>query len=189
MTISAYPTMSGWANDGGVWSMRTSGAQSTVRMRDGCRPFSKAVPYVAHGSPSSDVTRKLRISDVPPRPGDEDGGGGEREAETDSGQGVGRPVGAEHHARRGDEQDDDERRRPHQPPRRRPEALRERSEEHTSELQSQSNLVCRLLLEKKKKQRITTSSINRLFKHLPSVTFRYPLSRASLIISLYIHYF
>src|SRR5256886_9178299 len=29
----------------------------------------------------------------------------------------------------------------------------ERSEEHTSELQSQSNLVCRLLLEKKKKNR------------------------------------
>src|SRR2546430_12991671 len=29
-----------------------------------------------------------------------------------------------------------------------------RSEEHTSELQSQSNLVCRLLLEKKKKTRI-----------------------------------
>src|SRR5688572_30903686 len=28
-----------------------------------------------------------------------------------------------------------------------------RSEEHTSELQSQSNLVCRLLLEKKKKTR------------------------------------
>src|SRR2546430_8131229 len=28
----------------------------------------------------------------------------------------------------------------------------ERSEEHTSELQSQSNLVCRLLLEKKKNQ-------------------------------------
>src|SRR2546430_3532344 len=28
-----------------------------------------------------------------------------------------------------------------------------RSEEHTSELQSQSNLVCRLLLEKKKNQR------------------------------------
>src|SRR2546430_7195785 len=27
----------------------------------------------------------------------------------------------------------------------------ERSEEHTSELQSQSNIVCRLLLEKKKK--------------------------------------
>src|SRR5260221_10635472 len=29
-----------------------------------------------------------------------------------------------------------------------------RSEEHTSELQSHSDLVCRLLLEKKKKQRI-----------------------------------
>src|SRR2546430_10087732 len=29
----------------------------------------------------------------------------------------------------------------------------DRSEEHTSELQSQSNLVCRLLLEKKKKRR------------------------------------
>src|SRR2546430_13105619 len=29
----------------------------------------------------------------------------------------------------------------------------ERSEEHTSELQSQSNLVCRLLLEKKKKNK------------------------------------
>src|SRR3989475_8351205 len=29
-----------------------------------------------------------------------------------------------------------------------------RSEEHTSELQSQSNLVCRLLLEKKKKKSI-----------------------------------
>src|SRR2546427_8831103 len=34
------------------------------------------------------------------------------------------------------------------PPR---EVLEQRSEEHTSELQSQSNLVCRLLLEKKKK--------------------------------------
>src|SRR2546430_10548970 len=42
--------------------------------------------------------------------------------------------------------------RPHRmgsrPPRRPPTATR--SEEHTSELQSQSNLVCRLLLEKKK---------------------------------------
>src|SRR5688572_31897409 len=32
----------------------------------------------------------------------------------------------------------------------RPRGDRPRSEEHTSELQSQSNLVCRLLLEKKK---------------------------------------
>src|SRR2546427_6914340 len=36
--------------------------------------------------------------------------------------------------------------------------LHVRSEEHTSELQSQSNLVCRLLLEKKKKN---TCRINR----------------------------
>src|SRR5688572_32548832 len=33
------------------------------------------------------------------------------------------------------------------------ESLQARSEEHTSELQSQSNLVCRLLLEKKKKKK------------------------------------
>src|SRR2546427_4214754 len=33
-------------------------------------------------------------------------------------------------------------------------ATASRSEEHTSELQSQSNLVCRLLLEKKKKRHI-----------------------------------
>src|SRR2546430_7516689 len=36
---------------------------------------------------------------------------------------------------------------------------RQRSEEHTSELQSQSNLVCRLLLEKKK-QTISLASMN-----------------------------
>src|SRR5688572_31783549 len=36
------------------------------------------------------------------------------------------------------------------------EIARDRSEEHTSELQSQSNLVCRLLLEKKKKISIAT---------------------------------
>src|SRR5688572_31319693 len=35
---------------------------------------------------------------------------------------------------------------------------RARSEEHTSELQSQSNLVCRLLLEKKKKLMEHTAS-------------------------------
>src|SRR2546427_8109601 len=33
-----------------------------------------------------------------------------------------------------------------------------RSEEHTSELQSQSNLVCRLLLEKKKKKKKQTKA-------------------------------
>src|SRR5688572_32686270 len=35
---------------------------------------------------------------------------------------------------------------------------RDRSEEHTSELQSQSNLVCRLLLEKKKKRKIRNNT-------------------------------
>src|SRR5438270_6183026 len=35
--------------------------------------------------------------------------------------------------------------------------MRIRSEEHTSELQSQSNLVCRLLLEKKKKRHSRTA--------------------------------
>src|SRR2546430_12013337 len=44
-------------------------------------------------------------------------------------------------------------RRTERPPRRQ----RSRSEEHTSELQSQSNLVCRLLLEKKKKQHVRYS--------------------------------
>src|SRR5260221_3596170 len=33
-------------------------------------------------------------------------------------------------------------------------SIRSRSEEHTSELQSHSDLVCRLLLEKKKRKRI-----------------------------------
>src|SRR2546430_3539928 len=49
-----------------------------------------------------------------------------------------------------------------------------RSEEHTSELQSQSNLVCRLLLEKKKKKtharrRCVVTIIDRLHD-LPSHT-------------------
>src|SRR2546430_6304642 len=39
-----------------------------------------------------------------------------------------------------------------------------RSEEHTSELQSQSNLVCRLLLEKKKK---TSKQLNDLSPKYP----------------------
>src|SRR3989475_7014534 len=37
-----------------------------------------------------------------------------------------------------------------------------RSEEHTSELQSQSNLVCRLLLEKKKKKE---EQLSQLYEH------------------------
>src|SRR2546427_4012166 len=42
---------------------------------------------------------------------------------------------------------------------------RVRSEEHTSELQSQSNLVCRLLLEKKKKKYNNTNCKNRKNTH------------------------
>src|SRR5688572_31573008 len=38
-----------------------------------------------------------------------------------------------------------------------------RSEEHTSELQSQSNLVCRLLLEKKKKKQKIKYNTNYLY--------------------------
>src|SRR5688572_30850968 len=38
-------------------------------------------------------------------------------------------------------------------------AMEKRSEEHTSELQSQSNLVCRLLLEKKKNSVAMSKSI------------------------------
>src|SRR2546427_3969819 len=41
-----------------------------------------------------------------------------------------------------------------------------RSEEHTSELQSQSNLVCRLLLEKKKKTKKNKQTRHRLLTNL-----------------------
>src|SRR5688572_31421523 len=44
---------------------------------------------------------------------------------------------------------------PARPPRPRMSPAEIRSEEHTSELQSQSNLVCRLLLEKKKQKTYT----------------------------------
>src|SRR2546426_8438426 len=53
-----------------------------------------------------------------------------------------------------------------------------RSEEHTSELQSPCNLVCRLLLEKKKKQEMGTPepahsvSVN----IAPGITYRTPLA-------------
>src|SRR2546422_8192008 len=43
-----------------------------------------------------------------------------------------------------------------------------RSEEHTSELQSRLHLVCRLLLEKKKKQKILLQS-NAVAKHIDCV--------------------
>src|SRR2546430_13734396 len=48
----------------------------------------------------------------------------------------------------------------------------DRSEEHTSELQSQSNLVCRLLLEKKK------TTVSRLDTASSSISTRIPLIRS-----------
>src|SRR2546430_13615696 len=48
-------------------------------------------------------------------------------------------------------------------------ALILRSEEHTSELQSQSNLVCRLLLEKKNKPVILVYNAAWLLKGIPII--------------------
>src|SRR5256885_13337136 len=56
-----------------------------------------------------------------------------------------------------------------------PAGARIRSEEHTSELQSPCNLVCRLLLEKKKKQ-ITD------YRHKYSVISYYKCSDSALIV-------
>src|SRR2546430_3834814 len=50
----------------------------------------------------------------------------------------------------------------------RPPSRPARSEEHTSELQSQSNLVCRLLLEKKKNNESTTSHLTEQTTPTPS---------------------
>src|SRR5256885_13263736 len=47
----------------------------------------------------------------------------------------------------------------------------ERSEEHTSELQSPCNLVCRLLLEKKKKHYYITLSSMHIIRLTSSVVF------------------
>src|SRR5688572_32715509 len=44
-------------------------------------------------------------------------------------------------------------------------SVRYRSEEHTSELQSQANLVCRLLLEKKKKKKKKDSQQKQLVQN------------------------
>src|SRR5256885_12950188 len=46
-----------------------------------------------------------------------------------------------------------------------------RSEEHTSELQSPCNLVCRLLLEKKKKTRSIRSVYSDVVYHLTMLTY------------------
>src|SRR5690349_22765439 len=44
-------------------------------------------------------------------------------------------------------------------------AARKRSEEHTSELQSRRDLVCRLLLEKKKKKQIIHTDKKKNIRH------------------------
>src|SRR2546427_7555560 len=49
-------------------------------------------------------------------------------------------------------------------------AVRIRSEEHTSELQSQSNLVCRLLLEKKKKKKKKIKNKKKNTERRPLIT-------------------
>src|SRR2546430_11761714 len=56
--------------------------------------------------------------------------------------------------------------------------LSARSEEHTSELQSQSNLVCRLLLEKKK---ITSHERYAAYTHTPTTAYNsyLPFARMS----------
>src|SRR2546430_7892666 len=59
--------------------------------------------------------------------------------------------------------------------RRRP-ACGTRSEEHTSELQSQSNLVCRLLLEKKK---YITQNFHTAFRYMAIPAQRYVRRRAT----------
>src|SRR2546426_3218923 len=47
---------------------------------------------------------------------------------------------------------------------------RRRSEEHTSELQSPCNLVCRLLLEKKKQNTPSNILLFNTHKHIPATT-------------------
>src|SRR5256885_12499481 len=55
---------------------------------------------------------------------------------------------------------------------------RERSEEHTSELQSPCNLVCRLLLEKKKKKTLNhRSNITEHIRYLSRTLTRAPRTR------------
>src|SRR2546430_13042765 len=58
-------------------------------------------------------------------------------------------------------------------------ALSSRSEEHTSELQSQSNLVCRLLLEKKKKQNLAVLHAE---LHLPCKPAHHVESRLPIVL-------
>src|SRR2546430_4609253 len=65
-----------------------------------------------------------------------------------------------------------------------PSSRTSRSEEHTSELQSQSNLVCRLLLEKKKKKPIRSWRTSEALRRSP-----YPPYGQTPAISVYIDLF
>src|SRR2546430_8712352 len=62
----------------------------------------------------------------------------------------------------------------HDAPRHRVRRDRSRSEEHTSELQSQSNLVCRLLLEKKKNNREISLSSPPAWTSYPKIGDHFP---------------
>src|SRR5690554_7594048 len=63
----------------------------------------------------------------------------------------------------------------------------DRSEEHTSELQSRPHLVCRLLLEKKKKkmQIYSISAISKTFRHLRYLLILYYLDKLKLLPHFY----
>src|SRR2546427_8616643 len=63
---------------------------------------------------------------------------------------------------------------PEMPPRNMATAIATRSEEHTSELQSQSNLVCRLLLEKKKKKKTNEN----VYKQMSILTYLVALPKS-----------
>src|SRR3954449_5868340 len=67
----------------------------------------------------------------------------------------------------------------------RPVAARTRSEEHTSELQSHSHLVCRLLLEKKKNRNNRTTSQRHHYHRLSITTHVLCLSISLLLVGSY----
>src|SRR5260221_9776440 len=50
-------------------------------------------------------------------------------------------------------------------------SMRHRSEEHTSELQSHSDLVCRLLLEKKNKAQIPEADVLAIAESIPHANY------------------
>src|SRR2546422_1816003 len=55
-----------------------------------------------------------------------------------------------------------------------------RSEEHTSELQSRLHLVCRLLLEKKKKKETSRGGLSQYYRHMVSKRGRTTLNTLQL---------